>query len=157
LNPIHRHAFFEQCARAVVVPARHREPQLSHVGSHRLSSPVDTAELYGVYTKNGGGALQKLLAALVIAGAAAYAADIPRLPDGKPDLNGVWERPYVPDMARSARDQQGPGTLPFTTWGAETFKNYDVTKFDYTGHCLPQGLTRSMNSPFPIEIFQTPK
>ena len=36
-------------------------------------------------------------------------------------------------------------------------KSYDVTKFDYTGHCLPQGLTRSMNSPFPIEIFQTAK
>ena len=30
-------------------------------------------------------------------------------------------------------------------------------KFDYTGHCLPQGMTRSMNSPFPIEIIQAPK
>src|SRR5690349_16463402 len=90
-------------------------------------------------------------------GAAVWADGIPRLSNGKPDLNGVWERPYVPDMSSSGRGQQGPGALPFTPWGAQTFKSYDVTKFDYTGHCLPQGLTRSMNSPFPIEIFQTTK
>jgi hypothetical protein len=82
---------------------------------------------------------------------------IPRMADGKPDLNGVWERPYVPDMTRNGRNQQGAGTLPFTPEYAEKFKNYDPAKFDYTGHCLPQGLTRSMNSPFPIRIVQTPK
>jgi len=82
---------------------------------------------------------------------------IPRLPDGKPDLNGVWQRPYVPDMSRDARDQQGAGELPFTPGGADIFKSYDPAKFDYTGHCLPQGLTRSMNSPFPIQIVQTTK
>ena len=101
--------------------------------------------------------MSRLPVAFLVMAASLFAAGIPRLPSGKPDLNGVWERPYVPDMARNARDQQGPGTLPFTVWGAATFKNYDVTKFDYTGHCLPQGLTRSMNSPFPIEIFQTEK
>ncbi len=84
-------------------------------------------------------------------------AQIPRLPDGKPDFNGVWERPYVPDMSRNARNQQGSGELPFTPWGKDTFQSYDPGKFDYTGHCLPQGLTRSMNSPFPIQIVQTPK
>lgn len=94
-----------------------------------------------------------LLAAFALTAAA---QDIPRLPNGKPDLSGVWDRPYVPDMSRSAANQQGPGALPFTPWGADNFKSYDVTKFDYTGHCLPQGLTRSMNSPFPIEIFQSP-
>jgi hypothetical protein len=83
--------------------------------------------------------------------------DLPRMTNGKPDLNGVWERPYVPDMSRSAKNQIGMSPLPFTAWGAEKFKNYDPAKFDYTGHCLPQGLTRSMNSPFPVEIVQTPK
>jgi hypothetical protein len=82
---------------------------------------------------------------------------IPRQADGKPDLSGVWEHPYVPDMSRTIRDQQGPGELPFTPAGAERFKTYDAGKFDYTGHCLPQGMTRSMNAPFPIEIIQTPK
>ena len=93
--------------------------------------------------------MRELLIGLSIA-AAALAADIPRLANGKPDFNGVWQRPYVPDMSRSGKNQQGPGTLPFTPRGAEIFKNYDVSKFDYTGHCLPAGLTRSMNSPFPI-------
>jgi hypothetical protein len=83
--------------------------------------------------------------------------DLPRMTNGKPDLNGVWERPYVPDMSRSAKNQIGMSPLPFTAWGAEKFKNYDPAKFDYTGHCLPQGLTRSMNSPFPVQIVQTPK
>ena len=80
---------------------------------------------------------------------------VPRFADGTPDLNGVWERPYVPDMTRTARDQQGAGDLPYTPAGAEKFKSYDASTFDYTGHCLPQGMTRSMNSPFPIEIVQT--
>src|SRR5438309_2134305 len=87
----------------------------------------------------------------------AKSPDIPRLPDGKPDLNGVWERPFVPDMTKNGRGQQGTPVLPFTPPYAEKFKNYDPAKFDYTAHCLPQGLTRSMNSPFPIRIVQTPK
>ena len=94
---------------------------------------------------------------LFVSTAFAQTSDVPRTPDGKPDLSGVWERPYVPDMSRNGANQQGPGKLPFTAWGENDFKSYDVTKFDYTGHCLPQGLTRSMNSPFPIEIFQEPK
>ena len=82
---------------------------------------------------------------------------VPRLSDGRPDISGVWLRPYVPDMTRSFQSQQGPGELPYTPDGAQKFKSYDVSKFDYTGHCLPQGMTRSMNSPFPIEIIQTAK
>jgi hypothetical protein len=81
---------------------------------------------------------------------------IPRTSNGKPDLNGVWERPYVPDMSKNAKGQTGTSPLPFTEWGANLFKQYDPAKFDYTGHCLPQGLTRSMNSPFPVQIVQTP-
>ena len=89
--------------------------------------------------------------------AKAASSSIPRTPDGKPDLNGVWERPYVPDMSRSGRGQEGPGTLPFTPEYAKIFKDYDPAKFDYTGNCLPQGLTRSINSPFPVRIVQTPQ
>lgn len=44
---------------------------------------------------------------------------VPRLPDGKPDLTGVWDIPYSPDMSK------GIGPLPFTAWGEADFKAYD--------------------------------
>lgn len=80
---------------------------------------------------------------------------IPRMPDGKPDLNGIWDHPYVPDMTKDGPNQKGAGALPFTPWGENNFKNYDVSKFDYTGHCLPFGLMRSVNvGGYPIQIVQ---
>src|SRR5581483_10419389 len=83
------------------------------------------------------------------------ATSIPRLPDGKPNLRGVWDHPYVPDMTEDRKDQKGAGELPYTEWGANNFKTYDVAKFDYTGHCLPFGLMRSINvGGFPIQIMQ---
>ena len=116
----------------------------------------------------------KLVAAIAMSGLAAFgqttgsssaakaapaSGPIPRLANGKPDLNGVWQRPYVPDMTRSTPDgtQKGPGKMPYTAEYEAKWKAYDAAEFDYTGHCLPQGLTRSMNSPFPIQIVQTPK
>jgi hypothetical protein len=75
---------------------------------------------------------------------------IPRLPDGHPDFNGVWQIPYTPDMSR-----QLGGKLPYTARGEAEFKGYDPSKFDYTAHCLPPGLTRAINTPDPIEISQT--
>ena len=102
--------------------------------------------------------LNLIFAAAVLAGSIAGQATkgIPRLADGKPSMNGLWQRPYVPDMTRNAKDQEGAGELPFTEWGAAQWKNYDAAKYDYTGRCLPQGRTRSMNSPFPVHIVQTP-
>ena len=82
----------------------------------------------------------------------------PRLPDGKPDLNGVWQRPYVPDITKNGPGQQGVPELSFTPWGAENWKTYDPAKNgDYTGSCLPFGLLRSMNSPHAMQIVQSPK
>ena len=85
----------------------------------------------------------------------AQSDDIPRLPSGKPNFNGVWEFPYVPDMARSGRGQVGPGELPFTAAGKLNFDRYDSAAGDYTGACLPFGHVRSMNSPNPVQFFQT--
>ena len=81
----------------------------------------------------------------------------PRTADGKPDLSGLWQRPYVPDMSKNGRDQQGTPELPFTEAGLKAWKSYDATNGDYTGSCLPFGLLRSMNSPDPIQIMQNPK
>ena len=96
-----------------------------------------------------------LLAAFFSVSSFAQNGAVPRLANGKPDLNGVWDHPYVPDMGKSGPNQKGE-ELPFTAAGAAKFKAYDPGVYDYTGRCLPQGMTRSMNSPFPIQIVQTP-
>lgn len=84
------------------------------------------------------------------------AGPAPRTPDGKPDLSGLWERPYVPDMSKSNRNQTQIGSpdLPFNEAGMKEWKSYDAANGDYTGSCLPFGLMRSMNSPDPMQIMQ---
>jgi hypothetical protein len=104
----------------------------------------------------------------------------PRMPNGTPDLTGVWQRAYVPDMSRNGRGQQGyaeapfaPGDpparrdelhkagnfaeLPFTPAGLDDWKTYDPANGEYTGSCLPFGLSRSMNSPDPMQVMQNDK
>ncbi len=74
--------------------------------------------------------------------------------NGKPDLSGVWEKPYVPDMTKNGRDQRGHAELPFTPTGLKDWQSYDAANGDYTGSCLPFGMTRSFNSPYPMQVVQ---
>jgi hypothetical protein len=78
----------------------------------------------------------------------------PRLSNGKPDLNGVWQRPYVPDLTK-----QGPNLktseLSFTDEGKKLWESYNVAEGDYAGACLPFGLVRSINAPHPMRIVQS--
>jgi hypothetical protein len=105
----------------------------------------------------------------------AHPGPIPRTLDGKPDLSGLWDHPFVIDMSKDLEDfqhkpsnkcgaemtgcsQKGPGgELPMTAWAAEWTKNYDPARYDATAHCNPMGYTRSMNAPVATEIVQTPK
>jgi hypothetical protein len=80
----------------------------------------------------------------------------PKTPWGTPDLNGVWQRPYVPDVTRDGQ-QKGSGALPFTEWGKAQWENYKPEEGDYTGACLPFGHVRSMSSPDPVQFIQTDK
>jgi hypothetical protein len=77
---------------------------------------------------------------------------VPRMPDGKPDLSGVWQRPFVQDMTKNAPNQKGEPNLPYTEWSKANL----VEDFDYSAFCLPLGYTRSINSPMPVEIVQRP-
>jgi hypothetical protein len=92
-------------------------------------------------------------------------AAIPRLADGKPDFNGIWDHPRVFDVTRSSTGcgsrsvgckQEGAGELPFTAWGLEQWKDVEH-RFDYSARCLPWGYTRAWQVEYPVEIVQTPK
>jgi hypothetical protein len=112
--------------------------------------------------------VKNLAAAIVIALAGAAlataqdnfkppAGPTPRTPSGKVDFSGVWQKPYVPDMAKDGKDQKGFAVLPFTAWGEAEWKKYDAAEGDYTGSCLPFGMTRSVNTPEPMQIMQNEK
>ena len=93
---------------------------------------------------------------------------VPKLANGKPDLSGVWDHPFVIDMAQSSRGDnrgaqlrgcsyKGPAEpIQMTTWGEEWFKTYKPEDFDATAHCNPMGYTRSRNAPVPTQIVSTP-
>ena len=106
-----------------------------------------------------------LLAAAALAAIPAFAqreakpptGPVPRTADGKPDLSGLWDRPFVPDMSKTVKNQEGLAELPFTEWGLGQWKNYHAEDGDYTGACLPFGLVRSVNSPMPMQIVQNGK
>ena len=68
---------------------------------------------------------------------------VPRLSNGKPDLSGVWQVPYVPDMTVTQGDQRGTAELPFTRWGLENWESYDPADGDDTGSCMPFGRPRA--------------
>ncbi|HTA44679.1 MAG TPA: hypothetical protein VK789_19660 [Bryobacteraceae bacterium] len=91
-------------------------------------------------------------------------ASIPRLADGKPDFNGVWDRPRVGDITKNVDEcgsaskgckSEGSGEVSMTAWGLEQFKAKD--KFDYAGYCQPWGYTRAWQTEYPVELMQTPE
>jgi len=85
---------------------------------------------------------------------------VPRLPNGKPDLSGIWDHPRTTDLGKAANgcvattrgcSWKPDGPIPFTEFGkAEQTKHH----FDYGVHCLPWGYVRSWGTPYPLEIVQ---
>jgi hypothetical protein len=110
-------------------------------------------------------ALRMTLAIAALATASAFAQSgykppegpAPRTADGKPDLSGVWQKPYVPDMTKDGPNQKGVAELPFTEWGAKEWQNYHPEDGDYTGACLPFGMMRAVNTPEPVQFVQNAK
>jgi hypothetical protein len=86
----------------------------------------------------------------------------PRLPNGHIDFSGVWDHAYVPDMSlsnnRTPALQKGAGELPYSPAGLQNITRYDPERDgDYTGMCMPFGLMRSVNAPYPFQIMQSDK
>jgi len=87
-------------------------------------------------------------------------APAPRLPNGKPDFSGNWNRPGTQDITRTFTNANGtsnkgePNPLPFTPWGQAQWDNYNPPKNgDYAGSCMPFGWIRSF-TPHPMAIVQ---
>jgi hypothetical protein len=96
--------------------------------------------------------------------------NIPRLPDGKPnldapapktadghpDLYGLWQPQgiYIGDITKDLK----PGELPIKPWAAELYKHRRDTesKEDPTGWCVPGGVPRSDAVPYPFKIVPAP-
>lgn len=115
--------------------------------------------------------LPLLLAHVSVSGQTrAYTA--PRTPDGKPDLQGIWQAMNtaavnledhiaVLDMpaGRSVIVDPPDGKIPYQPAAAqkqkENFKNR--AKADPLNQCYIPGVPRVMYLPFPMQIVQTPK
>jgi hypothetical protein len=57
-------------------------------------------------------------------------------------------------MTKNGRNQRGYAELLFTPAGLADWKSYDAANGDYTGSCMPFGLMRSFNAPYPVQIVQ---
>ncbi len=84
------------------------------------------------------------------------AAPPPRLPDGRPDFSGIWEAEggYNQNLAKDLKE------VPYQPW-AKTLADERSTGSreaeDPTANCLPQGVPRINAVPPPWRIIQTPK
>jgi hypothetical protein len=92
-------------------------------------------------------------------------APAPRLPDGKPDLGngkGSWNPRIIENISGV-----GPGApernavekvidVPFRPWALQVYEKRlaDLQKDDPESRCLPPGIPRLYQTPFPFQIFQ---
>ena len=99
---------------------------------------------------------------------------VPRLGDGHPDLGngkGVWFPRIVDDISGNGGGEKDERTraaqmkmvdqridVPFQPWASNVYQQRESTlsKDDPEGYCLPPGIPRMMNTPFPMQIYQMP-
>jgi len=77
----------------------------------------------------------------------ASAEEIPHMPDGTPDLSGIYIAAFM-----SIRAVEKVQLKP----GAERFKVGADYAFDLTEHCLPPGVPGTTEWPYPLQIVQKP-
>lgn len=83
-------------------------------------------------------------------------APAPRLPDGSPDLGGIWLVPGLKYLINIAADLKDG--VPFQPWAAEEYKHRIDTagKDDPNNFCLPSGIPEKDAVTSPWKIVQTP-
>jgi hypothetical protein len=111
--------------------------------------------------------LRILAVALLTTAAAARATDLPRTPEGRPDLSGIWqvlapaERDLLPHPARADSPAHlGSvigGEIPYQPWALEQKKkNFEQrATADPQNRCFMPGVPRITYTPFPFQIFQS--
>jgi hypothetical protein len=86
------------------------------------------------------------------------AAPAPRLPDGHPDLSGIWEQKgntYTQNIAADLKS----GDVPYQPWAkalAAERADGSHSKEDSPANCLPAGVPRIGAAPPPWKIVQQP-
>src|SRR5581483_3634672 len=96
----------------------------------------------------------------------------PRLADGHPDLGngkGAWTPRIIDDISGNGGGEKDEKTraaqmkmtdqridVPFQPWAKEVYQQREATlsREDPEGYCLPPGIPRMMNTPFPMQIYQ---
>jgi hypothetical protein len=112
----------------------------------------------------------KLDASSYVSAPAPTVANLRRMPDGKPDLQGFYEaktrganqglqrRPGAPASRDLIVDPPG-GKLPLQPWAKVEAASRDTTERGYddpTAHCFPAGVPRTIWVPEGMDLIQTP-
>jgi hypothetical protein len=83
-------------------------------------------------------------------------APAPRLPDGTPDLSGIWNPPlgYIRNIAPDLKE------IPFQPWARAVYDERAAGLHwldEPDANCLPQGVPKVLVAPAPWRIIQTPR
>jgi hypothetical protein len=109
-----------------------------------------------------------IVPALAFAQGAAPGESIPRMPDGRPNLQGIWQvrnrasydlQDHVARHGMPAgRSVVAGGEIPYQPWAAKKkAENFAArATADPLSHCYLPGVPRIMYMEWPFQIFQTP-
>jgi hypothetical protein len=91
-------------------------------------------------------------------GSANLSAPAPKMPDGRTDISGVWQpnsRQFISIVSAEPKGYE----LPFQPWAAALFQHRRDTESidDPTGNCIPGGVPRADNVPYPFKIVNSDK
>ncbi|MBZ5634553.1 MAG: hypothetical protein LAO55_15625 [Acidobacteriia bacterium] len=84
-------------------------------------------------------------------------APAPKLPDGKPDLSGIWNP--NPKYLRNIAVDLGTADLPMRPWAQELFNVRStgaLSHLEPDANCLPQGVPKIDTAPAPWKLVQFP-